>query len=99
MCLSCVTTFDAVAVNAVIAGSFGVTAFERVRDRLVGRAPGERRREIHAANAALLESMGLDPAEVLGPAPTPEPVPPRRAFAAVGRSRLRRRPLALDVAR
>jgi hypothetical protein len=71
MCMSCVTTVDALFVNGVIAGSFGLSAIERLRDRLAGRSVDDRRRAAYVSNASFVESLGLDATVVLGPPAAP----------------------------
>ena len=82
MCVNCVTSAEAVAPGVAGATAAGNELRRIVFDALRGRTAHERRRETWHANAAFIASLGLDPQEVLGPPPRPEPAP--RAVASMG---------------
>jgi hypothetical protein len=82
MCANCITTFDAVVLQSAGAAVIAQNGWARLQDCLTGRHPAVRRQVAYDRNAAFLQSLDLDPAEVLGPRPeVPTEVPARSPFA------------------
>ena len=78
MCMNCVSNTEALAIS--LAGA--TTAAHELRrviwDALQGRPAYERKLERYESDVAFISSLGLDPAEVLGPPPAvPAPAPVR----------------------
>jgi len=86
MCVSCFSSFEALAMNGAGALAIAVTGAGRVVDKVRGRSSEQRRSEVWTQNAAFMRSLGHDPVAVLGPppeqavepssSPTPRPRPP-----------------------
>jgi hypothetical protein len=74
MCMSCVSSAEAV----VLSGTGGLVVakgtLDRLADLLTGRPLALRRQAAWDANAAFVAGLGLDVAAVLGPRPA-DPVP------------------------
>ncbi len=69
MCMNCVSNSDALAANVVGAAILAVNGWERWSDRRRGITRLERAQRTWLRNKAFIESLDLDPLEVLGPAP------------------------------
>lgn len=69
MCVSCMSSVDAMVWNSVAIVGVGASGVRRLRDAAAGRRPLDRRQKAYDRNSEFLRSLGLDPAEVLGPAP------------------------------
>jgi hypothetical protein len=70
VCTSCMTNADAVFWSGAAAVPLAVHAVTRARDRLRGET-SRRRDAAYWSNTAFVESLGLDPVDVLGPPPVP----------------------------
>jgi hypothetical protein len=80
MCMSCVTSAEAIAINATGGLVLAKGALDRVADAARRRHPAERRQAAWDANSAFVRRLGLDAAAVLGP----RPVVPVRTELPVG---------------
>jgi len=69
MCMGCFTGVEAAVVNAAAGAVVARSGITRLRHRLAGRGPLDRRRAAYLANADFLAGIGLDPDRVLGPSP------------------------------
>jgi hypothetical protein len=69
MCVSCMSSVDAVVWNSVAIVGVAASGVRRLRDSAAGRCALNRRQESYRRNSEFLRSLDLDPAEVLGPAP------------------------------
>ena len=69
MCASCMSSVDAAVWNSVAIVGVAASGARRLRDAAAGRLPLHRRQEAYGRNCEFLRSIGLDPVEVLGPAP------------------------------
>lgn len=69
MCVSCMSSVDAVVWNSVAVACVAASGARRIRDAAIGRRPLQRRQEAYGRNSEFLRTLGLDPVEVLGPAP------------------------------
>lgn len=65
MCTSCVSSAEAVVINATAGVALVRSAALRIGDRLAGRHPVLRRQDAWDRNAAFVRSLGLDPLLVL----------------------------------
>lgn len=63
------SSVDAVVWNSVAIVGMAASGVRRIRDATAGRHPLHRRKEAYGRNSEFVRSLGLDPAEVLGPAP------------------------------
>ena len=72
MCVSCVSNADFLLVNGAVAAGAARAAFRRFTTPRPVRAAraAERHARAEAENVAFVASLGLDPAKVLGPAPS-----------------------------
>jgi hypothetical protein len=69
VCANCVTSGEALVLNAAGLVAFGSLGWQRVRDRRDVFRRSERRRRAWSANAELMAALGHDPEVVLGPNP------------------------------
>jgi hypothetical protein len=67
VCMSCLTQYEAVALNSVALVTAGTSLWQRVTSR-VPRDVALRR--VWDDNAELMRKLGLDPEAVLGPPPS-----------------------------
>ena len=82
MCAQCVTSADAVVMNAMGAAAAASVGFDRLRWRVRGRSSLERRVASWQRDAGFCHLLGLDPVAVLGPAPGDAVVDPQPAEVA-----------------
>lgn len=69
--MSCVSNTDAIGANLLVGAVIATNLRERVADRRRGITRLERRQRTWIRNRSFVESLGLDPALVMGPAPWP----------------------------
>lgn len=75
MCTSCVSSAEAVIVNATGGLVLAKGVVDRVADAVAGRHPVERRQAAWDANATFLRELQLDPQAILGDRPVaPAPI-------------------------
>lgn len=67
--MSCVSSAEAIVINAGGGLALAKGALDRIGDVLARRDPSERRQAVWDANAAFVQELGLAPAAVLGPRP------------------------------
>jgi hypothetical protein len=72
VCVNCLTSYEAVAINSVVVATAGSSLWQR----LTSRTPRElQRQQVWESDADFVRSLGLDPADVLGPPPLRDPAP------------------------
>jgi len=71
MCMNCLTGTELAVMQGSALVAFTKMGVTRAHEMLTGRDPMVRRLAAHRANAEFLAGMGLDPALVLGPPPSP----------------------------
>lgn len=81
MCMSCMTTADALATNSVLIAAGAVRFRERIVDRLRGRSRLDRAQETWESNAAFMRTLDLDPLETLGAPPAVPTEPEARTHS------------------
>jgi hypothetical protein len=74
MCMNCLTGTELAVMQGTALVAFTKMGLTRAHEKLTGRDPMVRRLAAHHANAEFLAGMGLDPALVLGPPPSPTAV-------------------------
>ena len=75
MCVSCLSTAEAWALNLAAAAAAASGVRDRRRDRAAGITVHQRRALTWNANASFVAGLGLDPLMVLGPYPTMPDIP------------------------
>ena len=71
MCMNCMTGTELAVMQGSALIGFTKMGLTRAHEMLTGRDPMVRRQAAYQANAEFIAGMGLDPALVLGPPPSP----------------------------
>jgi hypothetical protein len=93
MCMNCLTGTELAVMQGTALVAFTRMGLTRAHEMLTGRDPMVRRLAAHRANAEFLAGMGLDPALVLDPPPSPAAIAGHS-----GRVRLASAPASLAAA-